>query len=82
MKDKQYYINCYYKTVDKAREELGDEMSYTFAEVETVDEIVGYYLVWHEDDFLETWLENLLLSGVKRSHDGKVTKILKRLSID
>lgn len=45
-------------------------------EVETVEEIVGYYLVNYKDQALTVWKENLAFSKNKYTTDEEVTRIL------
>lgn len=48
-------------------------------EVETVEEVVGYYLVNYMDEALQTWKENLSFSKSDKATDKEVTRILETI---
>ena len=92
MKDKKYYTDLYEKAMEEAKldfiDENGslDDFCYSNAEghyIETVGEMVGYYIYYYEDEAFDTWWKNI--GGERESsklseEDKLVTKILKELS--
>ena len=85
MKTKEDYINAYYEGIEEERQiyikEVGNDIDFECDDsfINTVDEIVGYYLVRHSEAPLEIWLENLKNSKCKWETDDEVTKILTEL---
>lgn len=92
MKNKQYYINQFYKYIDwcynKATTDIEaynlthvdiDEFVWKiFEDTATAEPIVGYYIVYHEHLALSTWLENI--SRIEMSNqDIEIDTTLKRL---
>lgn len=65
MKGKEYYLQKY-------------ESSVEFDLAANAEEIVGYYLVYYEENPLECWLKNI--DGINLTEkDNEVTRILKEL---
>ena len=88
MKTKQDYINAYYDGIEEQRQiyikEVGNDIDFECDDsfIDTVDEIVGYYLVRHSEAPLTTWLKNLEDSKCKWETDKGVTKVLQKLCIE
>lgn len=83
-KDKQYYINIYNKGLEEDRQhyigEYGNDFDFDPNQfIETIEEIVGYYLIYYKDEALKIWLENLVCVKQKNVTDGEVTTILKTI---
>lgn len=85
-KDKQYYVEQYNQLWDECLKEAGEECSddvtalatEVFEEKCGVDEVVGYYIVLHEDSALKDWKDNI--TGIELSEqDKEVDKILREL---
>lgn len=85
MKSKQYYIDVYNQAIEDERQlcikENGNDYYFEWDDsfIDTAEEIVGYYLVRHSEEPLETWLYNLENSRCKWTTDDEVTKILTEL---
>lgn len=85
-KDKQYYVEQYNQLWDECLKEAGEECSDDVTALATeifeekcgVDEVVGYYIVLHEDSALKDWKDNI--AGIELSEqDKEVDKILGEL---
>lgn len=89
MKTKQYYIARYNEGWKKCFDEVSSEgskdprydASILLDETANTEEVVGYYLVYHEENPLKDWLNNLHIKGIDlmSEQDKEVTKILKEL---
>lgn len=88
--DKNYYLNKYNKKMEKCHKvaleekESGCDMdieflaTHEFEETADVEEIVGYYLAYYEDNALSVWLKNIIgLPLTKR--DNAIEQILRSL---
>lgn len=89
MKTKQYYIARYNEGWKKCFDEVSNDgskdprydASILLDETANTEEVVGYYLVYHEKNPLKDWLNNLYIKGIDlmSEQDKEVTKILKEL---
>ena len=89
MKTKQYYIARYNEGWKKCFDEVSNDgskaprydASMLLDETANTEEVVGYYLVYHEENPLKDWLNNLHIKGIDliSEQDKEVTKILKEL---
>ena len=89
MKTKQYYIARYNERWRKCFDEVSSDgskdprfdASILFTKTANIEEFVGYYLVYHEENPLKDWLNNLRIKGIDlmSEQDKEVTKILKEL---
>lgn len=86
MRDESYYINIYNNLCEHSQSEWikengslkGYDCSVSDSNVETVDEVVGYYLSIYDERALEQWLDNLSIhSNNTKVFDRDVTYILK-----
>lgn len=86
--NKNYYIQKYENRMMEIYEEfandndIADKDEYCtrwFDETANAEEVVGYYLVFHEWNPLGEWLENLKYVKDVTEQDEEVTKILKEL---
>lgn len=82
--DKQYYIDRFYQQMDEYYEEYPEarkndyECNVTDA-VDTVDSVVGYYIVFYGDNARETWVDNISNIEKLTQLDLEVSKILDEL---
>lgn len=89
--DRQYYINKHKELYDKCLEEasINDSIDVTevadalYEDYATAEHVVGYYLCWFGDYYLETWEKNLSLAKERHeitNTDKEVTRILNQLN--
>lgn len=78
---KQKYIDIYNRRMEELLVECDGDMDTVtelFEETATVDEVVGYYIVWHEEYALSDWLDNI--DGIELTEqDKEVDRKLKEL---
>lgn len=86
--DKKYYIQKYEDRMMEIHNEfandddIADKDEYCtrwFDETADAEEVVGYYFVFHEQNPLGDWLENLKYVDEVTKQDEEVTKILTKL---
>ncbi|MCM3387299.1 hypothetical protein M3649_04020 [Ureibacillus chungkukjangi] len=83
--NKEYFINHYEIAYNEAKEEYiqhnngVDDGCFDFEDVNTIELIVGYYLVYYGDNALNQWLENLDGSGYQWNTDEGVSNVLAAL---
>lgn len=81
MKDKEYYIAQYNNKWNECLSESNsdvDEAMDAFNECANDEEVVGYYIVYHQEDALRDWKDNT--DGKQMTEqDLEVDKMLKQL---
>jgi len=86
MKTKQDYIKIYKEHINNERklymeERSGNDTGFDYQGADTIEEIIGYYLLWYGKQAFNIWLENLRRKRYNTLWDKEITEKLKILSV-